>query len=240
MKKIHLVLGFALLLSITWLGAGCTTTKSFSAVPASYETREPISEPLFSADNALMSHEDIARALDGKVVLPQKVHVTILPSTESMFGHRRLCSAYESADEASVDAMLSQLGACGRVERVSLLPSMMLPNVVSIAQLREVSARYQADLLLVYRVSDRSYSDFRLLSKDRSKLYAYVEAILLDVRTGIVPFSSAGTEIIDVAETKADITYGETMDRVSREAAGKALLRITNDLIQYLSTAPSA
>jgi len=234
------------LAALTMLGAGalclltgCTTTRSSHA----YVTAEPqsarpvITESLFKADQARMDNEAIAQILDGRISLPAEAHLAVLPFGESGYGGRWMYSVYESVDEAGLDAALAKLGESARVRRVSLLPALMLPEATSISHLREAAARFQADLLLVYRVSTRSYRSYRVLRKDEGSTYAYVEAMLLDVRTGVVPFASTSAETIAVEGSREDVTFGETQARAAREAAGRALLGIAEDLSAFLAKA---
>ena len=46
-----------------------------------------------------------------------------------------------------------------------------------------------ADLLLVFRVGSDTYSQYRTFAKDKTKAYSTCELVLLDVRTGLVPFT---------------------------------------------------
>jgi hypothetical protein len=47
----------------------------------------------------------------------------------------------------------------------------------------------QADLLLVFRVSSDTYTQYRAFAKDKVKAYSTCEMVLLDIRTGLVPFT---------------------------------------------------
>lgn len=65
----------------------------------------------------------------------------------------------------------------------------MTPSKVSVPLLREAAVRMQADLLLAYRVGSDTYSQYRTVARDKVKAYSTCELVLLDVRTGLVPFT---------------------------------------------------
>lgn len=222
--------------------SGCAT-HSISAVSTegyaqAYREREVINESLFTADQALLSNDDINRILEGRISLPDNVRMAILPFGRSRYGSSWHYSVYETVDQESIDAVLSQLIAHDRIAHVSFLPSLMIPDTISITHLRESAARYQANLLLVYRVSTRSYSSYRRFRSDEAHSYAYVEAILLDIRTGIVPFATSSTVDIAVQETGETLTFEETRQQAERAATGRALIQIVDELQRFLSTAP--
>ena len=70
----------------------------------------------------------------------------------------------------------------------------LIPEQKTVPHLREAAARYQADLLLVYRHSCYSFERYRFSGVDQSQGSCTVEAILLDVRTGLVPMTCVVSE----------------------------------------------
>ena len=61
--------------------------------------------------------------------------------------------------------------------------------------LREAAARYQADLLLLFRSSCRTFERYRLFEQDQARAFCAVESVMLDVRTGLVPFVATARAI---------------------------------------------
>lgn len=54
-----------------------------------------------------------------------------------------------------------------------------------------------------------------------------------DARTGVVPFASTRAETIAAEGSRDDVTFGETQARAAREAAGRALPGIAQDLSAF-------
>lgn len=121
---------------------------------------------------------------------------------------------------------MSALQSSQRLTRVSWLPSLLIPEKMTVPLLREAAARFQADLLLVYRSPCQRFQDYRLFGTDKAKTYCVAEGILLDVRTGVIPFSTATTQEARVEEKKAgeDISFYETMQKAEAQATAQALL----------------
>jgi hypothetical protein len=61
--------------------------------------------------------------------------------------------------------------------------------MASIPVLREAAVRMQADLLVVFRITSDVYYKYVVFAKNKVKVYSTSEAVLLDVRTGLVPFT---------------------------------------------------
>jgi hypothetical protein len=118
------------------------------------------------------------------------------------------------------------------------LPSFLLPEKRTVGLLREAAARYQADLLLIYRTSCRTYDKYRFVRTDQTKAVCSVEAALLDTRTGIVPFTSEASR--DVAATKSaeDMTLEETIRKTEMAAISDALADIAVRVTSFLETSP--
>jgi len=52
----------------------------------------------------------------------------------------------------------------------------------------------QADLLLIYRPTSRSYQKSQFLKKDATRAYCNVEVAVLDTRTGVVVYTTRASE----------------------------------------------
>ena len=74
----------------------------------------------------------------------------------------------------------------------------------------------------------------RLIGKKEAKACSTVEAILIDVRTGIIPYSTIATETFTATKTEQDLNFQETTMRAQQEATGKALSKVADDVVKYL------
>ncbi len=190
-KYIH-VLGFAgaLISGCAKMPGGVTSTMA----TADYAAREPIATSLFPADQAVLGDEAVARILSSKLELPAKAKLAIMKFPEAEGSRYRgryywRDEEYLKLQQEQMEALSKTLLASDQIVEVTPLPSLMTPNRVSIPVLREAAVRMQADLLLVFRVGSDTYSQYRAFAKDKVKAYSTCELVLLDVRTGLVPFT---------------------------------------------------
>ena len=218
---------------------GCVATKSTSPAymaSPSYQQREAIDESLFPSDQAALSNADIEKILGAKIELPQQERLAILQldgqASPWAWGQRA------DLDTDLAAALADQLSACARLRDVSLMPSLLVPKAKSAPALREAAARYQAGLLLVYRTRSAVYTDYRFAKKDQAKVLCTVDAFLLDVRTGIVPFSSAASSEFVAAGQREDFGMSETWRRAEKQALKEALAHMAADLVAFLETVP--
>jgi hypothetical protein len=128
--------------------------------------------------------------------------------------------------------------ASDQIAEVTPLPSLMTPSRVSIPILREAAVRMQADLLLVYRVGSDTYSQYRTFAKDKVKAYSTCEIVLLDVRTGLVPFTRVVSRERLEMKQPADLDLSETMRRAEQTSAAETLKTSAQDLVQFMRSVP--
>jgi hypothetical protein len=101
--------------------------------------------------------------------------------------------------------------------------------------LREAAARYQADLLMVYRTYCRSFERYRLFAADQSRAFCGVEAVLLDTRTGLVPFTSVVLKSFEAIENDSDLNFDETMLKAQLQATTDALSEVSSEIVTFLA-----
>lgn len=206
-------------------------TSADYAHSSDYQDRALLQQSLFRSDQALLSNEEIDAILSSRIQLPTRAHLTIL----------RL----GSTDEVLAWTLLSgdanpfgQLASAPRLSRLSWLPSLLVPEKLNVPALREAAARFQADLLLVYRTPCQQFSNYRLLGTDKSRTYCVAEGLLLDVRTGVIPFSAAAVHEVLATETKEDVDFYETTRKAKATASAEAVRDLAQQLAAFLSEAP--
>lgn len=114
------------------------------------------------------------------------------------------------------------------------LVSMLIPEQRTAPYLREAAARYQADLLLVMQPSCRSFERYRVLRSEQSRAWCVVEAVLLDLRTGLVPFVATATQNFDAEQSPDDFGFRETILRAQIDALDEALAEISGAVTVFL------
>ena len=216
--------------------AGCTAPVSTLSRPdAYYESNRssPTDDTLFSGDAKTLSDEAIRKILDYKYTPPTLSRIALMP-----FG-REVWSGWSEelalASEKLQSDVLDRLRASPNIYDASYLPSILVPKNRTVPYLREAAARYQADLLLVYRSYCQSFEKYRLLAADKSRAFCGVEAVLLDTRTGLVPFTTVATRSYDVVENKTDTNFTETRLRAQLDATAGALGDVSTEVVGFLS-----
>jgi len=226
--------------------AGCASTPQ-GVTPvmttSEYAAREPLTTSLFPSDQAVLSDDAVGRILSSKLELPVKAKVALLkfPDVEGSRYYGRYYwrdEQYLKLQQSQMDTITQALHSSEQVGEVTPLPSLMTPNRVSIPILREAAVRMQADLLLVFRVGSDTYSQYRAFAKDKVKAYSTCELVLLDVRTGLVPFTRVvGRESLELKKP-ADLDLSETMRRAEQISSAETLKAAAEDLVTFVKAAP--
>jgi hypothetical protein len=210
---------------------------------AEYAAKEPIATSLFPSDQAVMSDEAVARILSSKLELPARAKVALMkfPDAEgSRFYGRSYWrdEEYLKLQQSQVDTLTQALVASDQIAEVRPLPSLMTPSRVSIPVLREAAVRMQADLLLVFRVGSDTYSQYRAFAKDKVKAYSTCELVMLDVRTGLVPFTRVTSRERLELKKPTELELSETMRRAEEASAAEALKAAAEDLVSFVKSVP--
>jgi hypothetical protein len=121
---------------------------------------------------------------------------------------------------------------------LSVVPTLILSNTVTVPVLRAVGARMQNDLILLVQWSDENFREYHTFGKDKARSVTSIEAMLLDVRTGLIPFSSAVTENFTVQETDQDLSYWEAEAKARQAAFERAMAKLGDGLVSFLKDVP--
>lgn len=210
--------------------SGCTSVADDRYPPPAVSIPPP--ESLFSSDSAVLSDDEIRRILayDFRPGTQNRVAVLAL-GTEYGYGWSEDLAAI---GKSSQNNLIARLESADAITKASYLPSFLIPEKRTVAFFREAAARYQADLLLIYRSSCRTFERYQILRADSSKASCSIEAALLEVRTGIVPFTIV-TSREAVAEKKPDDSnFQETIRRVQAASVGEALVDMGGQVTAFL------
>jgi hypothetical protein len=190
-------------------------------------------QSLFTSDEAVLSAEDISRILAHRYGPPALSRIGVIALGRAFwFGYS------EELARSGTDiqtGMVAKLRASPRVYDASYLPTLLIPEKRTVGHYREAAARYQADLLLIYQAACRTYDKYRFFSPDEAKSYCNVEAVILDVRTGIVPFSVTVSRDFHARENKEDTNFRETMARAELKALADALAEVGDEVVGFLA-----
>jgi hypothetical protein len=191
---------------------------------------------LLSSDAEQLADDDLRRMLEYRYTPRPLSRVALVPFGWEL---RSRWSEPLAQSVAVVDAELVEtLSASPRIFDASFLPSMLVPEQRTVPKLREAAARYQADLLLVFSSSCQAFQSSRLIQDDSARAYCRVEAALLDVRTGLVPFSAASTEVVETTEAESDLVTQEMVLRAEVDAISTALGEIAAAVVAFVEADP--
>jgi hypothetical protein len=231
---------FFLSFSVIAVLSGCAGTAVTEKQPGAYSpdaalalrAESPEQKSLFSSDSAILSDDDIRRILGHRFLLQKQNKIGILSLGRSYWSGWSDELARAGSDVQS--KLVAKLKSCPGVFDASYLPNLLIPEKGNVGHFREAAARYQVDLLLIYQASCRTYEKYRFLSPDKVKSYCAVEAVLLDTRSGIVPFTASVSRDFAAEKSDADLNLIETMRRVELNALREALGEIGDKVVDFL------
>lgn len=227
---------YAALIFLYLATAGCVTPVSTVQRPDSFVFAQPqTAQPmvsLFSGDAEVLSDQAIAEILEYEYQPPPLSRIGIMPFEQQVW--TTWSGDFLLQSEQLKQNLIDRLRASPRVYDASILPTILIPEQRTVPHLREAAARYQADLLLVYRTSCYSFERYRFFGTDRSEGACSVEGVLLDVRTGLVPMTSVASEEFSAAQNPEDLNFRETVLTAQLEATGVALASVSEAIAEFL------
>lgn len=228
-----------LVLIIAGLLAGCAVPSHVAEKNLKTNYFESAPQPnfefsLFKGDQEVMKNEDLNKILSTELKLPDKIRVAVLKLPSKHGSYYYWSEVYHKTEQEYIKTFSSILSTSDRVGKVTFLPMLITPKDASISVLREAAARLQADVLIVFQITSNIYSEYKLFDKDSAKAHSTCEAVLLDVRTGIVPFTTIDTKDFLAVQEKTELNLGETMQRAEREAVLASLNAISSQIVDFL------
>ena len=203
--------------------------------PMARDEAPPLTESLFKEDQALLGNEDLKTILNSPVVLPADAKLAVV-----RFGRMPhwwgWSEEFVRMNEQIDSSFLAKLDTSARLRDVAYLPSLVTPPQMTIPHIREAAARLQSDLVLIYRTSTHNYEKREWFKAARTRAYCTVEAVLLDTRTGVIPFSTVVNEQFTASEKRRDYGFDETVARAEQQAIGRAWQRLAAETVTFLDT----
>lgn len=220
---------------------GCSTTPTSRTQEPTTPEDQTIS--LFPSDAAVLSDEAIAKILDTKVQLPRKASVALLHIEHRSAGRFWGWGPYWTAlgptvQQETAAALIAVLKSSPRIRDASNLPAFLLPEKATVGHLREAAARSQSDLVFVYRTDCQAYERYRFFQATQARAFCSAESALLDVRSGIVPFTTRALEEFTVDQRSSDAGFLETVRNAEARAFTHALEVNARALVGFLGERP--
>ncbi|WP_046755672.1 hypothetical protein [Kordia jejudonensis] len=203
---------------------------------ASYEAETPITKSLFNDRSATISEENIQRILDGNYTLPQNLRVSLvkLESTQTQQYYYRNNEAYLKSQQEYLDLFTSKFGESDRVTKVSQIPDILISNNPTFTNIREAAVRTQSDIVVIYAINSDLYARYKLFSKSDIKAFATTQLIILDVRTGLIPFSTIITKEFQSKRQQNELNEAEAANRIKNEAILLTINEIGKQINSFL------
>lgn len=208
--------------------AACGESRPESSMDMPAVTRNDAS--LFPADAAVLPDSVVDRILRYRVMLPSRVRIAVL----QLGGRRSRWDGGNAAVNRLIDSTVHALRQLPRAGAVQALPELLLPEKFTMVALREAAARFQSDLLVVYRPECDSYARTPMLRANQWRALCRIDLLLLDVRSGVIPFSTAGSAEGIVTQEK-DATRSEMLLAAESASLLNALAALKAPVRDYLA-----
>lgn len=181
----------------------------------------------------------INKLLTYRLELPATVTVGILhlPGTRA---RRSWLSSPDVSEltQALAESVVAALSRAPRIVRAAVLPALAVGDQYTVASLREAAARLQAHVLMVYRPSCRFYERVPFVGSRHYRAVCTIEAVVLDTRSGIVPFSKVITGEAITQRERDDFDREDTWRRVHLQALVNAATDLSGRVGAFLGTVP--
>jgi hypothetical protein len=218
--------------------SSCSTTKSASDSGGNIGGGDTlITQSLFSVRASTISEDNIQKTLDGTYKLPQKLRVAIV-SIQSQSQHKRYYwndEQYLKTQQSYLDLFSEKFKQSPRVTSISIIPDLLISSSPSFTNIREAAVRMQADAVVVYSITSDIYSRYKLFSRTDIKAFATTQLIVLDVRTGLIPFSAIVTKDALSQKKKEELDDAEATSRVLNEAVLLTINDIGQNITEFLN-----
>ena len=200
------------------------------------EPDPPITKSLFNDKSATISEENIQKILEGNFSLPNDLRVSIvrLASTQNYRTHYWNDEGYLKAQQEYLDLFTSSFGQSKRVKKVSKIPNLLISNNPTFTNIREAAVRTQSDIVVIYAIDSDLYSKYKLFSKSVIKAFATTQLIILDVRTGLIPFSVIATKEYQSKRKENELNDNEAANRIKNEAVLLTIEEISQKINNFL------
>ncbi|MEP7145144.1 MAG: hypothetical protein ABI707_19815 [Ferruginibacter sp.] len=227
------------LITLTALLYSCHTTGQLANPnnPGYSNSDTLITESLFNDRASTISEENIQKILDGNYKLPQQLRVVIanLENRQQKI-YSRSDEEYLKSRQSWLDLFSQKFTQSPRVSKLSIIPDLLISKPASFTNIREAAVRMQADIVVMYSITGDLYSKYKFFTKPDIKAFSTTQLIILDVRTGLIPFSTIVTKDFLSQRKKEELDNLEAMNRVQNEAVLLTINEIGQKITSFLNT----
>lgn len=203
-----------------------------------YQAPNVLKKSLFNFKEQTISEENIQQILNSEIVLPDTLRIALLNfSSNSVSRYYEAYwnnEAYLKLQQEYITVLEKQLKQNGKVQKIIIMPSIIIGDNPNIFTLRESAVRLQADLLFIFAINSDIYHQYKVFKKNEVKAYATCESLLMDIRTGIIPHAEVVTKDFFTKKTETDLNDRELNKRAERTAVLLTLEDIGLKLSDFL------
>ncbi|GEO11609.1 hypothetical protein [Segetibacter aerophilus] len=192
-----------------------------------------ITQSLFNDKSATISEDNIQRILDGNYKMPQRLRVAIVRLADPKRNLYWNDEEYIKNEQSNIEILSTQLKRSPRVSTVAVVPELMISKPLSITNLREAGVRMQADVIVIFSSLTDIYSKYKLFTKADIKAFATTQALVLDTRTSLVPFTYVSTKDFLSQKTSNELNFLEARKRIQNEAVKLTMEDIGTKVVEY-------
>ena len=203
-----------------------------------YQKRKSLKAAFFKNEGQNYSETQIKDLLEKKINLNKPLKIAVVKLGHEiqqtyMSGVTENRQLQQTATKENVKAFKSIMNQASRIKDISFVPNFMMPEEPSIRNLRDVAALMQANLLLVILSQTDADFDFHFHKKNEAKAQATLESIIVDVKTGVIPFTSIATGTALLNKDDSDFSNKEFRIRTIIAAEDNALSELAQDIGNY-------
>ncbi|MCB9085156.1 MAG: hypothetical protein H6624_12460 [Bdellovibrionaceae bacterium] len=227
-----------LCLLLTTAACSSISSKNDYTADEAYQMRQELNADFFKSGEENLSQDQINNLLSKKVSFDRPLKVAVvklnhLVSQSYSFRNPHTGSMTPVATKKNSQIFKLMLEKSSRIKDISVVPQFMMPRSPELRSLRDVAAIMQADLLMIiYTKTDSDY-DFSLIGKNEAKAVATLESIVVDVKTGVIPFTSIATGVAHLKKESEDFSNEEFRVRTVLAAEDHALNQLSEDMAAY-------
>ena len=201
-----------------------------------YKPEPPLTKSLFDDKSSTITEENIQKILDGNYSLSKDLRVSLvkLESTQRLRNYYWNDEEYLKSEQQYLDLFTSNFEKSNRVKKTSKIPDLLISNNPTFTNIREAAVRTQSDIVAIYSINSDLYSKYKLFSKSDIKAFATTQLIILDVRTGLIPFSTIVTREFQSKRQENELNDNEASNRIKNKAVLLTIEEITNRINRFL------
>ena len=231
---------YLLLITLVSICISCGTTNpnvtgmGRSQIP--YNSDPKLTKSLFEDKSSTISEENIQKILEGNYQLPDSLRVSFVQiedSAEQSYLWNN--EDYIKSKQSYLDLLSAKFQQSARVQKVLVIPDMLVSQTPTFTNIREAAVRTQADIVAIYSIDSDLYANYKFFSKTEMKAFATTQFLILDVRTGLIPFSKIVTKEYQSQKEKKDFNSEEALNRIKNEAVLLTLESIGDELEKFLA-----